>query len=186
MAKIGSAGWYREYGLWYVALPLGLLFLSSRAKSRRAKAASKSPVVEPEVDDEDEESEEPFRPIPPIVEPEGAGLPPLPPAAFWAEPPEGSIVYPEGADPRGAPYLEDEAGAVFAPDCAIAVVGPDWWDRIGDVVEASGLDQAGDLLALVMNEEFPPDCDYDVAVGARKLRDELWGRINAHVAVTQE
>ena len=176
MAKFGSAEWFREYGLWYVALPLGILFI--RARSRRPKAR-KPPVVEPdepEVDDEDD----------PIVEPEGAGLPPLPPAAFWAEPPEGSIAYPSGADPRGAPYLEDEAGAVFAPDCAIAVVGPDWWDRIGDVVEASGLDQAGDLLALVMNEEFPPDCDYDVAVGARKLRDELWGRINEHVADTQE
>lgn len=104
-------------------------------------------------------------------------IPPLPPAVAWGMPPDGSIVYPAEADVRDAPYLEDPEDLVFSDDCAVVVIGPEWWDKIGDFVAAYPNETAEDLFAEILGLEFPPDCHYDAAEGARLLRDELWKRI---------
>jgi hypothetical protein len=137
------------------------------------------PSRELEGDDEDEDEDEVEGEV---IEAEPATA--IATAAFWSPPPEGSLMYPGGANPNAAPYLEDPEDLTFSDDCRIVVVGPDWWDKIGDFVSASPDTSANELLEMITETEFPADCDYDVGVGARQLRDELWERITE--VATQE
>lgn len=102
-------------------------------------------------------------------------------AASWHAPPPGSLVYPPGEKAHKAPSLDDPEGASFAGDCSVVVVGPDWWDKVGDIVVASGLTDPLELEDVVLQTEFPPGCDLS-ARGAARLRSELRERIQAHLS----
>jgi hypothetical protein len=118
----------------------------------------------------------------PLPSPEGAEEPEttLGEAASWHPPPPGSKVYPPGESVKDAPALADPEGIVFSDDCAVVVIGPDWWDKVGDIIAATNLQDTVALEDVVLQTEFPPGCDL-AARGASRLRTELRQRIHAYV-----
>lgn len=112
-------------------------------------------------------------PLPGPGGPEGSAGP-----GQWDSVGFGVEVYPSGADHTQTSPPSSSSGVVWSPGCEVIVVGDDWWERVGDYLEAAvaqGVNDAETLRDLVIEAEGLDVCPSTAASAA--MFDEIKQRV---------
>lgn len=140
---------------------------------------------------------QPLPPPPPPVGPDagpGPRRPPEGPGGFGAPQPPGPKapplhaveLYPPTGDANKLPPLVRSDGMVISDDGAVAGIGVDFWDRVGDRVEeleGNGQRDENTLMQMLAEEFFPVE-EIHLYPAPARIYSEMVDRVRSYLAST--